>query len=178
MKVEFCLLPRNPLPSRRLETDSVAAMSEPIRERLSVSLKTSLKAKEKRAVSTLRLILAALKDRDIAVRGKGAEGIDDDEIMAMLQTMIKQRRESIKLYEKGERADLAKQEAEEIKIIEGFLPEQMSAEEMGKVIVQAITETGAENVKDMGRVMGELRERFAGQMDFAKAGAMVKEKLA
>ncbi len=155
-------------------------MSESLRGRLSESLKMATKAKDKRAVSTLRLILAALKDRDIAARGKGGEveGIGDDEVLGMLQTMIKQRRESIKLYEKGERADLVEQEQDEIKIIEGFLPEQKSEAEISEVVAQLVAEAGAENIKDMGRVMALLRERYAGQMDFAKASSIVKETLA
>jgi len=155
-------------------------MSEPLRGRLSESLKMATKAKDKRAVSTLRLILAALKDRDIAARGKGgaAEGIGDDEVLGMLQTMIKQRRESIKLYEKGERADLVEQEQDEIKIIEGFLPEQKSEAEISEVVAQLVAEAGADSIKDMGRVMALLRERYAGQMDFAKASSIVKDRLA
>ncbi len=155
-------------------------MSESLRGRLSESLKMATKAKDKRAVSTLRLILAALKDRDIAARGKGGEveGIGDDEVLGMLQTMIKQRRESIKLYEKGERADLVEQEQDEIKIIEGFLPEQKSEAEISEVVAQLVAEAGAKSIKDMGRVMALLRERYAGQMDFAKASSIVKDRLA
>jgi len=151
-----------------------------MRERLQEALKAALKAKEKRAVATLRLILAALKDRDIAARTKDGnqDGIDDNEILKMLQTMIKQRRDSIELYEKGGRLDLAEQEAEEITVIERFLPRQMSAEEIAEAVDALIAESGAESIKDMGRVMAALRERYAGQMDFAKAGAAVKARLA
>ncbi len=151
-----------------------------MRERLNQALRDATKAKQQRAVATLRLIRAALKDRDIAARGKGGgvENIDDDEIMAMLQTMIRQRRDSIALYEKGGRDDLAQQEREEIAIIEGFLPEQMSEDEIAKVVTDLVSETGAASIKDMGRVMGLLRERYAGQMDFAKASAAVKQRLA
>lgn len=151
-----------------------------MRERLQEALKAALKAKEKRAVATLRLILAALKDRDIAARTKDGnqDGIDDNEILKMLQTMIKQRRDSIELYEKGGRLDLAEQEAEEIAVIERFLPRQMSAEEIAEAVDALIAESGAESIKDMGRVMGALRERYAGRMDFAKAGAAVKARLA
>lgn len=150
-----------------------------MRERLNEALKAALRANEKRAVATLRLILAALKDRDIAARSKGggAEGIEDSEILQMLQTMIKQRRESIKLYEQGGRLDLAEQEAEEIEIIERFLPKQMSEEEISAAVTSVIGEIGGKSIKDMGRIMAALRERYAGQMDFAKASALVKQHL-
>jgi uncharacterized protein YqeY len=149
-----------------------------LRQRLNEELKKAMLAKEARATATLRLILAALKDRDIAARSKGqADGIGDDEIMAMLQTMVKQRRESIDLYRKGGRDELANQEEEEIEIIERFLPTQMSDEEIEAAIRKAIESTGASNLKEMGKVMGTLREQYAGQMDFAKAGAMAKKML-
>ncbi len=149
-----------------------------LRERLTDALKASMKEKNERSVSTLRLILAALKDRDIAARTKGnKEGLADDEILGLLQSMIKQRRESIQLYEKGGRMELAQQEAEEIAIIEEFLPEQMSDEEMAAVISGIIGEAEAESLKEMGKVMTALKDRYPGQMDFAKASAMVKERL-
>ena len=149
-----------------------------LRTRLRDTLKFSMKEKNERAVSTLRLILAALKDQDIAARGKGnKEGLSDDQILSLLQSMIKQRRESIKLYEQGGRMELAQREAEEIGVIEEFLPEQMSHDEMAIVITRIIGEVGAESLKDMGKAMGALKEQYAGQMDFAKASAMVKERL-
>lgn len=149
-----------------------------LRTRLSDTLKSSMKKKNERSVSTLRLILAALKDQDIAARGKGnKEGLSDDQILSLLQSMIKQRRESIKLYEQGGRMELAQREAEEIGVIEEFLPEQMSHDEMAIVITRIIGEVGAESLKDMGKAMGALKEQYAGQMDFAKASAMVKERL-
>ena len=149
-----------------------------LRTRLSDTLKFSMKEKNERSVSTLRLILAALKDQDIAARGKGnKEGLSDDQILSLLQSMIKQRRESIKLYEQGGRMELAQREAEEIDVIEEFLPEQMSHDEMAIVITRIIGEVGAESLKDMGKAMGALKEQYAGQMDFAKASAMVKERL-
>ncbi|MCH8862866.1 MAG: GatB/YqeY domain-containing protein [Proteobacteria bacterium] len=149
-----------------------------IRERLTDALKASMKEKNERSVSTLRLILAALKDRDIAARTKGnREEVSDDEILGLLQSMIKQRRESIHLFEKGGRMELAQQEAEEIAVIEGFLPEQMSGDEMAAVISGIIGEAEAESLKDMGKVMTALKDQFPGQMDFAKASAMVKERL-
>ena len=149
-----------------------------LRTRLSDTLKSSMKEKNERSVSTLRLILAALKDRDIAARGKGnKEGLSDDQIISLLQSMIKQRRESIKLYEQGGRMELAQREAEEIGVIEKFLPEQMSHDEMAIVITRIIGEVGAESLKDIGKARGALKEQYAGQMDFAKASAMVKERL-
>ena len=149
-----------------------------LRTRLSGALKTAMKSKDAKSTATLRLILAALKDRDIAARSKGNKAtISDDEVLGMLQSMIKQRRESIALYEKGGRMELAQQEAEEIAAIEEFLPEQMSHDEMAIVITRIIGEVGAESLKDMGKAMGALKEQYAGQMDFAKASAMVKERL-
>lgn len=149
-----------------------------LRARLNESLKVSLKAKEDRAVSTLRLILAALKDRDIAGRTKGfPDGIPDEEILQMLGSMIKQRRESISLYEQGGRLELAEREREEIAIIETFLPKQMSESEVENAVTACITELEASALKDMGRVMAALRETYAGQMDFAKASLLVKSKL-
>ncbi len=142
------------------------------------ALKSALKDQEKLTVSTVRLIMAALKDRDIAVRGKGnTEGIGDDEILQMLQTMVKQRRDSIEMYEKGGRLELAEQESEEIVIIERFLPQQLGDAEIGAAVDQVIAEVGAGGMKDMGNVMGALRDRYTGQMDFGKASALVKDKL-
>ncbi len=150
-----------------------------LRDDLSAALRTALKTKDQAAVSTLRLILAALKDRDIAARSKGnRDGIDDTEILQMLQTMIKQRRESIEMYDKGKRADLADKERAEIKVIERFLPQQLNDSEMADAIEAVIDETGAETLKDMGGVMNALRERHAGRMDFGRASALVKERLA
>ncbi len=149
-----------------------------LRTRLNDALKAAMKAKEKRTIATIRLILAALKDRDIAARGKGnLEGIDEDGILAMLQSMIKQRRESIVLYEKGGRLDLARQESEEITIIEQFLPRQLGEDEMAEAVKTVIQEVDAKSLKDLGRTMAALKERYAGRMDFAKASARVKEQL-
>ncbi len=150
-----------------------------MRERLDEALKTALLAKDARAVSTLRLILAALKDRDIAERGKdNHRGLTDDEIVDLLQAMIKQRRESIQLYERGGRPELAAQEAEEIAVIERFLPPQMDDTEIESAVGAIIDEIGASSLKDMGRAMALVRERYAGRMDFAKAGAAAKARLA
>lgn len=150
-----------------------------LRTELNDALKSAMKAKEEIAVSTLRLINAAIKDRDIASRTQGAdeEGIDDDEILHLLQSMIKQRRDSIEAYTKGGRTELADREAGEIEIIERFLPAQMDDDAVAEAIAGIIEETGATSLKEMGAVMGLLRERFAGQVDFGKASAVVKEKL-
>jgi uncharacterized protein YqeY len=149
-----------------------------LRARFSDALKEAMRAKHERKVGTVRLIIAALKDRDIAARGKGnADGIGDDEIAQMLQSMIKSRRESIVLYEQGGRVELAEQEREEIAIIETFLPQQMSAAEVDAAIKAAIAEAGAKSIKDMGKVMATLKARHVGQMDFAKASAAIKASL-
>ena len=149
-----------------------------LREKFKDELKTAMKARAERAVATLRLIQAALKDRDIAARTRGkTDGIDETEILQMLQTMIKQRRESIAHFEQGGRLELAQQEQEEITIIEGFLPRQLSEAEAAAAVQDLVAETGANSIKDMGRIMQILRERHAGRMDFAKASAMVKQTL-
>lgn len=149
-----------------------------LRKRLNDALKEAMMAKNQRAVSTVRLILAALKDRDIAARGRGdTDGVGEAEIYSMLQTMVRQRQESIELYEKGGRAELAEQEREEIAIIESFLPKALSVEETDAAIAEVLAEIGASCIKDMGRVMAELRGRYAGRMDFAKVSAVVKSKL-
>lgn len=149
-----------------------------LRTRLNDQLKSAMLAKDARTVSTIRLILAALKDRDIAARGRGvSDGIGEDEVLQMLQSMVKQRRESITLYEQGGRLDLAEQEVEEIAIIERFLPRQLGAEEMTEAVRQTIAEIGAKGLKDMGRTMAALRERYAGQIDFSRASTIVKREL-
>ena len=149
-----------------------------LRTHIGDALKTAMKAKEKHTVGTVRLIMAALKDRDIAARSKGDnDGIGEDEILSMLQSMIKQRRESIIMYEKGGRAELAEQETDEIAIIQTFLPEQMDQAAVNAAIQEAIDGLSATSLKDMGKVMGILKEKFAGQIDFSKASAQVKAKL-
>ncbi len=148
------------------------------REEFKMQLKEAMKAKDKIALSTIRLILAALKDRDIAARGKGqADGIEEAEILSMLQSMIKQRKESMKTYEEAGREDLAEQEGQEINVIQHFLPSQLDEAQVVAEIDAIIAETGADNIKDMGKVMGALKSKFAGQIDMGKAGALVKEKL-
>lgn len=150
-----------------------------LRQTLSDALKTAMRDKEGRTVATLRLIIAALKDKDIAARASdGDDQIDDNEILAMLHSMIKQRQESVKAFEEGGRPELAAQENEEIGIIRGFLPAQLEGEALTAAIDDVIAETGAESLKDMGPVMAALKARFPGQIDFAKASGVVREKLA
>jgi hypothetical protein len=150
-----------------------------LRERLQKALKEATLAKDTCATATVRLILAALKDRDIAARSKdGGSEISDDEILGMLQTMVKQRRDSIDMYVKGGRQDLADREADEIDVIRRFLPEQMGDTAIDEAVAGVIGEIGAGSLKDMGKVMNTLRERYAGRMDFAKASAVAKAKLA
>lgn len=149
-----------------------------LRTQFNDSLKDAMRAKDQRAVSTIRMILAGLKDRDIAARTRGVtDGIDEAEILSMLQTLVKQRNESAGLYDQGGRPELAQQEREEIAVIERFLPKQMSEEESAAAIDAIVAELGASSVKDMGKVMAELKARHAGQMDFAKAGGLVKARL-
>ena len=150
-----------------------------LRNQFQENLKAAMLGKDALAVSTLRLIIAAMKDRDIAARMKGNyDGIREDEILSMLQSMIKQRQESIKMYEVGKRQDLVDREAGEIRIIEGFLPKQLSEEEVKDVIEEMIRLVGATGLKDMGRVMNEMKTKYTGQLDFSKASGMVKERLA
>ncbi|WP_373089294.1 GatB/YqeY domain-containing protein [Sneathiella sp.] len=149
-----------------------------LRTKIKDSLKEAMKSKDKRKLSTLRLIIATLQDRDLAARDKGAdEGITDEEILQMLTTMVRQRRESIAAYEKGGRIDLAASEQEEIDIISDYLPKQFDDGETKKAVEQVITEIDAQGLKDMGRTMAELKSKFAGRMDFSKASAMVKQAL-
>lgn len=151
-----------------------------LRTKIRDALKVALKARDERRISTVRLILAALKDRDIAARGAGSGGreeITDDDILNLLQTMIKQRRESIALYQQGNRQDLVDQETQEIAVIEDFLPKQLSEKEMTQAVKDTIASLNATTIKDMGRTMAALKERYAGQMDFAKASAIVKQQL-
>jgi len=149
-----------------------------MRETIQSSLKAALKAGQAKELSTLRLITAALKDRDIAARSKGNnDGISDDEILSMLQTMIKQRQESSKMYRDGGREELSQSEDEEIAIIRTFLPAQMDDAAIADAITAAIAESGAESIKDMGKVMGVLKTKYAGQMDFGAASGQIKARL-
>ena len=150
-----------------------------LRARLNDDLKDALKAKDQLAVATLRLILAALKDRDIAARGKGnSDGVKDEEIIQLLQKMVRQRRDSIEAYQNGGRQDLAEREAAEIEVIKRFLPEELDEAEVQSAVEQTIAELQADSVKDMGKVIGTLKERYAGRMDFGKASQLVKQRLA
>jgi uncharacterized protein YqeY len=149
-----------------------------LREAITERMKTALRAKDTRTLSTVRLIMAALKDRDIAARTDGNKAeIPDSEILRLLQGMVKQRRESMALYEQGKRPELARQEGEEIVVIESFLPQQMDDAGTTAAAKAAIADTGAAGIKDMGKVMAVLRERHAGVLDMAKAGGIVKQLL-
>jgi uncharacterized protein len=149
-----------------------------LRERINDSLKEAMKAKDTRRVATLRLVNAALKDKDIAARTETSrELLGDDEILSLLAKMIKQREDSIAAYTAGNRQDLVASEQDEIDIIREFMPKQMTLDEAKAVIASVIAETGAASVKDMGKVMGALKERYAGQMDFGKASGLVKDAL-
>lgn len=148
------------------------------REEFSAALKDAMKNKDQATLSTVRLIQAALKDKDIAARSTGnMDGISEPEILSMLQSMVKQRAESAKTYRDANRPELADKEEAEIATIEKFLPQQMSEAEAAAAIEAVIKEIGAADIKDMGKVMNELKARYAGQIDFGKAGGTVKQKL-
>jgi len=150
-----------------------------LRKRLSDRLKKGMKDKDARTVSTIRLILAAIKDRDIAARARSdGEAIGDQDILGVLQMMVRQREEAIALYERGGREELARQEAEEIGVIKTFLPEPMSDDETAGAVRALIAEIGAGGIKDMGRTMALLKQRYAGRMNFGRASAVVKSELA
>jgi len=149
-----------------------------LREKLTEAMKDAMRAKDQASLGTIRLIIAKLKDVDIAARTEASrEGVADDKILSMMQSMIKQRNESIALYEKGGRADLAEKEKAEIAVIERFLPQQMDEAAVAAAVAEAIKAAGATSVKDMGGVMAALKARYTGQMDFAKASAAVKKAL-
>lgn len=149
-----------------------------LRSRLNEAMKDAMRSKDAPSLSTIRLILAALKDRDIAARSKGNyDGIAEDEILQMFNGMIKQRRESISLYEQGGRCELAQKEKEEIEVIQRFMPKQMDDAEVEAAVKGAIASIEAKGLKDMGRVMAVLKEKHAGQMDFTRASALLKQSL-
>ena len=148
-----------------------------LREDINTALKDSMKAGEKCRLATLRLINAAIKDRDIEARGNGKEPLSDDELLQLFQKMVKQRQESAKIYEDNGRAELAAQEREEISHIQSFMPKQMDESEAKAAIEKVVAELGASGLKDMGKVMGELKARYAGTMDFGKANGIVKAVL-
>ena len=148
-----------------------------MRDRINAAMKEAMKAREPRRVSTIRMMAAAIKDRDIAARTEGKGTATDDELLQLLAKMIRQRQESEKIYQDAGRAELAAQEREEIAVIEEYLPRQLGEAEMREAIAGAVKETGAASVKDMGRVMAVLKERYAGQMDFGRASGLVKEMI-
>jgi hypothetical protein len=148
------------------------------REKISLMMKEALKNKDMERVAAIRLITAAMKDKDIASRTEGRnDGIDESALMSMLQSMVKQRKESAQIFRDNGRPELAEKEEKEIAVIEEFLPSQMSDDEAARVIEKIIASTGAASVKDMGKVMAELKANFAGQLDMAKAGGVIKQKL-
>lgn len=148
-----------------------------LRERLKEEVKTAMKAKDTARLNTLRMIGAKLKDQDIAARPKGIEQISDEEIITMLKGMVKSRRESVELYRQGNREELAEKEEAEIKVIEDFLPAQMNESDMQKAVEEAITKTGATSIKDMGKVMGILKQQYGAVLDMGKVNQLVKAKL-
>lgn len=148
-----------------------------LRDDINAAVKEAMKAKEERKLSTLRMINSSIKNADIDARGQGKQPLSDDDILGLLQKMIKQRHESVELYDKGGRAELAAQEREEIAVISAYLPKQMSEDEMKAAIAATISETGAAGMKDMGKVIGALKAKYAGQMDFGKASGLVKAAL-
>ena len=149
-----------------------------LRDDINNAVKEAMKAKDERKLSTLRMVNSTIKNADIAARGEGKPPLSDADLLGVFQKMIKQRQESVELYDKGGRPELAQQEREEIAIITGYLPQQMSEDEVKAAIEAAVAETGAASMKDMGKVIGVLRGKHAGQMDFGKASALVKARLA
>ena len=150
-----------------------------LRERISADTKEAMKAKETARLSTLRLISAAIKDREIAARSEGGDeaGLSDADLTAILSKMVKQRQESAKAYEEGGRLELAEREQDEIRVIQSYLPRQLTEAETEAAIAGVIADLGANSIRDMGRVMAELRARHAGQMDFGAVGALIKDRL-
>ena len=148
-----------------------------LREDLQNSLKEAMKNRDTQTVNAVRLIIAGQKEKDVEARGKGQEKASDDVLLAMMPSMIKQRKESIKIYNDGNRPDLAQKEQSEIDVISRFLPKQLSAEEATAAVKAIIAEVGAASVKDMGKVMGALKNKYAGQMDFGAASAIIKQLL-
>src|SRR5215471_508905 len=145
-----------------------------LRDDINNAVKEAMKAKDERKLSTLRMVNSTIKNADIEARGQGKPPLSDEALLSVLQKLIKQRHESVELYDKGGRAELAQQEREEIAIIQAYLPKQMSEDEVKAAISEAIKDTGAAGMKDMGKVIAALKGKFAGKMDFAKASALVK----
>jgi uncharacterized protein YqeY len=148
-----------------------------LRDDINDAVKGAMKAKDERKLGTLRMVNSTIKNADIEARGQGKPPLSDAELLSVLQKMIKQRQEAVELYEKGGRAELAAQEREEIAVISAYLPKQMSDDEVKAAIGTVVAETGAAGIKDMGKVIGSLKAKYAGQMDFAKASAFVKAAL-
>ena len=148
-----------------------------LRDDINNAVKEAMKAKEERKLSTLRMVNSALKNADIEARGQGKPPLADEDVLGLLQKMIKQRQESVALYDKGGRPELAAQEREEIAVISAYLPKQMSDDEVKAAIAAVISETGAAGMKDMGKVIAALKGKYAGQMDFGKASGLVKAAL-
>src|SRR6201991_3448326 len=149
-----------------------------MRDDINNAVKEAMKAKNERKLGTLRMVNSTIKNADIEARGNGKPPLADGDLLGVLQKMIKQRHEAVELYEKGGRAELAAQEREEIAVISAYLPKQMSDDDMKAVIADAIKDTGAVGMKDMGKVVGVLKGKYAGQMDFGKASGLVKVELA
>ncbi|AVT75403.1 aspartyl-tRNA amidotransferase subunit B [Rhodopseudomonas palustris] len=148
-----------------------------LRDDLNNAVKEAMKAKDERKLSTLRMVNSTIKNADIEARGQGKPPLSDGDLLSLLQKMIKQRQESVELYDKGGRPELADQERAEIAVIQAYLPQQMSDDEVKAAIAATISETGAAGIKDMGKVIGALKAKYAGQMDFGKASGMVKAAL-
>ena len=149
-----------------------------LRDRIGAALKDAMKSRDAERLSTLRLINAAIKDKDIALRGEGGDAtVGDPEVLAILGRMVKQRQESARAYEEGGRLELAEKELAEVKVIEEFLPRQLAEDEIGAAIDAAVAEIGASSIRDMGKVMAVLKSKYAGQMDFGAVGPMVKDRL-
>lgn len=148
-----------------------------LRDAINNAVKDAMRAKNERALSTLRMVNSTIKNADIEARGQGKPPLSDGDLLGVLQKMIKQRQESVELYDKGGRAELAAQEREEISIISGYLPKQMSEDDVKAAIAATIADSGANGIKDMGKVIGALKAKYAGQMDFGKASALVKAAL-
>ena len=148
-----------------------------MREQITQGLKEAIKSQDKRRMATLRLVTAAIKDRDVEARGQGKERVGDDDLLQILAKMVKQRDESIRIYEEAGRLELAEQERAEVAIIKEFLPQQMSEEEMADVCAKAVQSLEAQGLRDMGKVMAHLKQTYPGQMDFGKASGMIKSLL-
>ena len=174
-----CLWDANGLDQGRERQTSAAdkRITAMMRDDINNAVKEAMKAKNERKLSTLRMVNSTIKNADIEARGQGKPPLSDGDLLSVLQKMIKQRQESVELYDKGGRAELATQEREEIAIISAYLPKQMTDDEVKAAVAALITETGASGIKDMGKVIGALKAKYAGQMDFGKASGVVKAAL-